>query len=76
MTRARRVLREADQLDFWPELRSRSMSFYAACAAARAPARSVSEDGRASGGTAGGEAPLGIYGENAVTLPPSKGVKQ
>jgi hypothetical protein len=44
------------------------MSFYAACAAVRAPARSVSEDGRANGGTAGGEAPLGMYGETSFPV--------
>lgn len=36
--------------------------------AARVPARSASEDGRASGDAAAEGAPLGIYGENAVTL--------
>lgn len=38
----------ADQLDFWPELRHKSMVHYAALATRRAPARSVSEDGRAA----------------------------
>ena len=49
------------QMDFWPELNSRAMSFYSA-------ARSVSEDGRTGGGNAAPRSPLGIYGENAVTL--------
>lgn len=42
----RTVSRPLQQLDFWPELRSPGMSFYAALSARRAPARSVSEDGR------------------------------
>lgn len=56
------------QMDFWPELNSRAMSFYSALATTRAPARSVSEDGRTGGGNAAPRSPLGIYGENAVTL--------
>lgn len=60
--------RTVQQLDFWPELRHKSMVLYAALAAPRAPARSVSEDGRTGSAEAAGKAPLGIYGENAVTL--------
>lgn len=56
------------QQDFWPELRNKSMALYAALAAPRAPARSVSEDGRTGSAKPAGKAPLGIYGENAVTL--------
>jgi hypothetical protein len=34
------------QLDFWPELRNPHIQLYATLSAQRAPARSVSEDGR------------------------------
>ncbi len=64
----RRRLVVPAQMDFWPELNSRAMSFYSALAATRAPARSVSEDGRTGSGSAARKSPLGIYGENAVTL--------
>lgn len=60
--------RTIEQLDFWPELRNKSMVLYAALAAPRAPARSVSEDGRTGSAKPPRKAPLGIYGENAVTL--------
>ncbi len=43
--------RQLQQLDFWPELRSTAMVFYAACAGGCAPARSASEDGRAAAST-------------------------
>lgn len=68
MTRVKRLSRaKVKQLDFWPEQKSPAMAFYASTAssASNLPARSVSEDSQIRG-TAG--APLGIYGENAVTL--------
>ncbi len=68
MTRSNVPKRSPVQQDFWPELQSRSMVYYAACAASRAPARSASEDGRTASGSAAPRSPLGIYGENAVTL--------
>lgn len=58
------------QLDFWPELKHKSMVFYAACAAFRAPARSVSEDGRTEGGRSSSKScasaatPNGNHGDN------------
>lgn len=59
--------RSIRQQDFWPELKSLSMAFYAGATptAASTPARSpVGEDSRRSS-QAG--VPLGIYGENGVT---------
>lgn len=53
--------------DFWPELRSQSMVFYAACAGRRAPARSVSEDGRTEAGSAAiSGLPDGNHGDNQL----------
>jgi hypothetical protein len=68
--RTRRQARPLIQQDFWPELKSSSMAFYAGAAsiAASTPARSPKgEDSRRSS-QAG--VPLGIYGENGVTSAP------
>lgn len=56
------------QQDFWPELKSSSMAFYAGAAptAASTPARSP--QGEDSRGCSQAGVPLGIYGENGVTL--------
>jgi hypothetical protein len=40
------------EFDFGPVLSDQSVAFYAACAGSRAPARSVSEDGRTAPGEA------------------------
>jgi hypothetical protein len=64
-----RKTRVSVQLDFWPELSHRSMVFYAACAGRRAPARSVSEDGRAVSGLAATSGlPDGNHGDNLTKV--------
>ena len=65
--------RPLQQLDFWPELRNPGMSFYAALSARRAPARSVSEDGRtvrreAASARNGAQLPDGNHGDNLTKV--------